>query len=130
MKSTEFMLGNIVALRGKNVPDIIVSIEVGMVQLGNRNRSDDERDIVGIPLMDWINEQTSGIAGGKLSATIKGIELCFTIKKSDKKAILVFPLIGSLQHEIILVYLHQLQNLIFVLTGQRLSEIQKWNIHD
>jgi hypothetical protein len=127
MKSTEFMLGNKVAFCDDHEPDFIIAIEESMLHLSKRKLPDDERDIEGIPLTDWINKQTKGLKRVRILVTIKGIKLEFAIKRSKSKAILLLSLNRN-SAEIILIYHHQLQNLLFVLTGQQFNPNQEWDL--
>lgn len=127
MKSTEFMLGNQVAFCDNHEPDCIVAIEERMLHLSKRKLPDDDRDIEGIPLTDWIDKQTRGLTKVKILVTLKGIRLEFAVKRSQSKAILLLS-INRYSADIILTYFHQLQNLLFVLTGQQFNPDQEWDL--
>jgi len=121
------MLGNLVALCDNNEADSIIAIEERMLHLSKRKLSDDERDIEGVPLTEWINGQTKGLTKRKIIISVKGVRLEFTVKRSNRKAILLLS-INRYSTDIILTYMHELQNLVFVLTGQKLDTDQQWDI--
>lgn len=125
MKATDFMLGNIVAHCAEQTPNAIAALEDGIVHLENNKFPDDERDIEGLPLTDWIMGITNGETKGKIQASIKGVHFSFVIKHGTKKTILVFSL-NSSSCDILLIYMHQLQNLVFVLAGQPFDQ-GKWD---
>lgn len=127
MKASDLMLGNLVANCDDHRCDVIIALSEGTVHLGESRLSDDDRDIEGVPLGFWLNEQTGGKINSKIHTSIKGIHLSFSIKYSNRKVILVFSLNGS-SPDIIISYLHQLQNLFFVLTGQKFNPEHKWEL--
>lgn len=129
MKASDLMLGNFVANCDDHKCDTVIAISDGMVHLGESKLSDDERDIEGVPLAFWINEQTCGKLKSIIYTSIKGIHLSFFIKYSIRKTILVFSLNGS-SPDIIITHLHQLQNFIFILTGQHFNIDHKWQTLD
>lgn len=127
MKANDLMLGNLVATCDDHRCDVVIALSDGTVHLGDSRLADDDRDIEGVPLRFWLNEQTGGKTKSRIHTSIKGIHLSFSIKYSNRKAILIFSLNGS-SPDIIISYLHQLQNLIFVLTGQKFNPEHKWDL--
>jgi hypothetical protein len=115
MKSTHFRIGNIVTLCHENLPDIVVSIEPGLIYLANRTRPDDERDISGVFIT--IEKLT------ELNFFEKSKGLLFSIHTTESERVELSFSFGN--HTMRYKYLHELQNAIFCFTCNELIPFPK-----
>lgn len=119
MIASECRIGNIVALCDGQVPDTISAIEPGMIHLSGRHLPDDERDIEGVFFTIEKLEEWGEITDKKLTITIDRKKILFSIRKLGRRCVIFFckdEFSPSLQ----LNYIHELQNLVFALTGKEL----------
>lgn len=121
MKATQLRLGNIVALIDQpDKLDRVLILEPGLVHLMNRDQADDENNITGVivnrDLLESLDIPTNiWLLNGraKIGITIKGGKEQITLQ------------CGGIER--IVYFLHEIQNIIFELTGEEL--IKHKHIH-
>lgn len=114
MKATELRLGNIVAaIDDPEKPDVVMLLEPGVVQLMSRPEADDENNIVGVPITPQALtgfqvdiEDLVDPGGRPLRFQPGDVEGTLRLAYGDE--------IHILRH------MHELQNLVFSLSGREL----------
>ncbi|HAO07637.1 MAG TPA: hypothetical protein DCQ50_11730 [Chryseobacterium sp.] len=116
MKITAFRLGNIVSLAyDPERYGVIISMDLsGQIHLSNKETPDDIRDTIGIE----VTEKLLSKFGCETAIYINGTEIIISF--SGKR---VTVTIDGVSYQI--SFLHQLQNIFYVNTGQELIDLDR-----
>jgi len=114
MKSTELRLGNLVSLAyDPEKYGVVISMDIaGSVHLGNKEQADDIRDIIGLEitesLLEKLGYETVIYTGDhEITLSFNGKRIMVSIDET------------TIYH---LRFFHELQNAVFVNTGQELLD--------
>lgn len=114
MKATNLRLGNVVALVDQpESPDRVLILEPGLVHLMNRQEADDERNVIGVPVSEQILAQYQiPFNCWHQSGTTK----IFIDVRQDREQVVL----RCQEIRLRICFLHEIQNLVFDLTGEDL----------